>query len=640
MGTEAGRGFAIEALITTVDGANLTMVEDLLAPSQYQQGVNIESRGGHANVRPPWRNAGILNTKFRDGAFQGVGVYRLNDTHRIIVTCGGEVIGIDVDGFGVTEYTDIVPSPDQAVPFPSFDGVVFVVQADKFFIVQDSINPGKIIDGESCRAPDHNNDPNQATDDTPVLRFELPIGSHMAYGHGRLFITVTQVFNPETNAFVAQGNRFFMASNIIQPYDPDRVLIFDNSVYPNSGGAFALPNELGFIKGMTFIRNSQSGTGLGALVVFARNGASGFNVAQPRAPTITDPGWAAGFFSQVLFTEAGTESFRSIVPVNNDIVFRGLDGLRTLGYSISDISGSSAGLTNTPISREMDPIFDLDDKDDFPFVSAAVADNRVFVTAAGRTDPILGHYFQSIVSMDVKVITTQGQIGRPIFDGIWTGLNFKQIFSAFRNGIVTTYAISVDPDGKNELWYLDRDGFQDGQRDLGAGEVDVSDAVRILSRLYTRAYSFERNASTLVKKLAYAEIWLSDIKGDLDVTIYFRPFGYALWNPMEQIDICAEFDNIDLTLQPQRRHKLKVVPADDDICDPITEQSVRFGSDFQFCIQMRGHARIDKVVFKAQKFEDTNEPACEFTAECKRLTPGPGGILLDDFEYSVYEAES
>lgn len=575
-----------DGFVSLMGGMSGRIQPELLSETAYARGVNISSRGGLVHTRPvfrmfPWQPQTLLAE-----TFQGMGVFRLQGTDRLIFCSSGHLEGVNLNTGELTGYAQGLSAAQPLVHF---------CQADKYFIAQDGASVPIIInpndDPTLCRqadqaAPDH----------------EVPTGTIMAYGHGRLFVVVANVGG------TSAGNRFFAAGDIIQqPNHPEYVLRFTEIDYLAGGGAFSLPSELGYITGMCFLRNAQSGTGIGNLVVFARRGVSSFVVSVQRST------WQNVDISQVLFMDAGTYSPFSIIPVNNDIVFRGRDGLRTIGYTAT--GAGSSNLYNDPVSTDVDEWFEGESVAQLQRSSCAWVNNRVFSTVMPVTEGGVQHY-QGLVSMDASVVASMGQASPTIFDGIWTGFRFLRIASALYNGKETLFAV-VRTAGSNLLYYLDEEAIED----------DPSSVPQC--RLYTRAFEGGDAGRGKDKRLSFVDLWFKELLGAILVKVYYRPAGYELWNLMGSTTIAAGAG----LRQHRSRIRFGVGP---EVWNDATKQSVLRGLAFQLCVEWTGEATLQRCHIGMESQDDSSRLACSSSESSGTdLVPGSGGVELDDFDYEV-----
>lgn len=583
-----------EGIVSVMGGMTEMVHYPLISESMYAEGLNVSSRGGVLKTRPAFKKLAV--TLPGTGVFKGAEVYRLNDTDRFVYGEGSSVHQVNLSTLAVTSF---------APGFDSDEEVFHFCQVDKYMVVQDSVANPLILDDVST------------VDQSSANEYDrFPPGHVMAYGHNRAHVVVSNVYDPLSHEKSSDlGRRFFRSGDLLDPSDTTTGLLFTEDQYLSEGGAHTLPTEMGFINGLAFFRNAQTGTGVGALVVFAREGVSAFAVNSPRTQ------WGSIDISQVLFTSAGTESPRSIVAVNDDLLFRSHDGFRTVKYTASREANGSGALSCLPISYEIYPTILQDPRELLPYVSAAFADNRVFMTTGGVSgdEP----YFKYVAVLDTAPLASiTSQTPAPAYDGFYTGLNFLQVLRARYDGRDTLFAFTRSADGELELWKLEDDTSEE--------YVDGVDTPT-QCRIKTRGFVFG-NLDTL-KTFDFIDLWVSDVRGPASVTAYWRADGYELWNECNTISFCA--DMTESGAQPQSRYRIRLQPADETY-DPVSGRSTDVGACFQFCIEWTGRLKIEKILFNATEATDTVENFCEEDGtDCVALTEGSGGIVLTRDSYTI-----
>lgn len=583
-----------DGFTSLVGGQNAGMKSHLLQPSQYFFGLNISCRGGDPHTRPAFIPTGVNLGAYETGRFQGSKAYRLSSLDRLILVIDGHVLGVDTTTFAVTDYSAQanVGTLDPNVPRCYF------CQADHYMIVQDGINPAVIIHENTARRS------------TLAAGYEIPVGTIMAYGHGRIFMVPQRVQDQD-------GRRFWMAGDIMIPTNPENVLKFRETMGVEgmgSGGAFSLPGEFGIIMGMEFLQNSPSGSGYGALVVYGKHGVSSFDVDQPRAQ------WTEVNISHVLFKEDGTLSPRSIVTVNADMYYRGKDGIRTIGASVNEIGKKewgtkTYGIRNSPISREVASILERDNAQTvLPYVEMAVCGNRLFCTSVidtTKSEPM----FKALVVLDADVVSSITTPSSPIWDGAWTGHNFMGLTVA-RNPsreLNAMFAFVKTEDGKNDILRLsENEGYVAG----------YSEAIQC--RIYTRGFTYEDLVNQ--KEFLKMSISISGVQGTTALKAYYKPLGYPLYGQMD--------NGFVQTVQAglgHRRQNLVLSPTGKEI-DPVLQTYLTFGWGFEFVVEWEGYMEIEACSFLVDIKPEPPNQACQMLpATIPIATGGNYGVDLDPF---------
>lgn len=554
---------ARESLQALMRGQNGLLDPMVVNPQFASRLYNVTVRDGLAQTRP-----GTNGTELPvQGKFQGAFEYRLESKNYWVVVVSGQVWMLNT---GTSAWTHI-----STFPTTDFDRAYFV-QADRYGIVQngiyDPVENWPIIFHDTTLVD------NLATqyfnaDDTLVAvsdytgsggpeTIRVPIGKSMAYGHGRLFVSVERYYDDGASGGVVGwkenlGHRFWVAGNIIEIGNIQSVLVFSDQYLLNYGNAFGLPTEMGFITSMAFLRNDDTGTGLGALIIFCRRGAAAFavNVSRERG------GWLSAGFGQVLFTSSGTNSPWGVTPVNSDLVYYGDDGLRTLKYSASSEAGSN-GLATVPLSPEIYNFTRLTDRDAHaPWVSLSHVDNYVYLTAGGLQLADGSIAFRGALPWDLASFQVSGETSGRVFAGAWCGKLFHAVLG-FRNSGETLGAIFRD----SELGNLKYGAFRFGTTDGGISSVQTS------------AYVFD--APLNLKKVKFIDAMFDRVTGPLEVWFKWRFEGMTDWNT----SLIRRFNGTNSTTGMFR------VPVD-EIDDA--------GFTVQFAVEWRGVARLKLVIFTA-----------------------------------------
>ena len=582
---------AQETIITFLNGMNQSVNPFLLNESQYWMASNTTNRDGVVKTRAGFKLLKDLNIT---GKFQGAFYYEWEDLKQIVFGVDGHVYALDLANLGVTDHGLLLTATSDTFYF---------VQADKYCIVQDDFYPSTwaaatwpvILDGTAVfnQTALRTSDPENAT----------PKGGPMAYGHGRLFVAVPYIYNEAvwTDNIGLNG---FVAGDIIKAYDKTDVLEFTSSNYLDSGGRNILPEELGYITGMGFQRNVLDGVGQGALIIGAERGFSSFQVNAPRDQ------WKDIDFGVVMFSGTGTRSHRSWIKSNSDIIYRALDGWRSLSASQTKFTGMT--LANDPLSSEARDIMRLDTKSSLRFVSGAKDDNRFFLTA----NPGLNNTFKSLVSFDVAAVSAIDTSTKPIYDGVWTGYDFYQVLLVECDIEDCILTFVRDSDGGIRILEFNEDEYRDESSSIG-----------IKSRVETGYKPFGDPYSR--KKFRYAEFYLGDIQGDCTLTAFYRPDGYPYWAKMTSASLKA-----DATGANQKRKVIRLSPVEPPPADAVEKTILDTGFMFQFLIEWTGHLSIGRMRFVSEIQQHEFEPAITET-ETVKLIPTSTQVEVDHYDYVV-----
>jgi len=554
---------ARESLQALMRGQNGLLDPMVVNPQFASRLYNVTVRDGLAQTRP-----GTTGTELPvQGKFQGAFEYRLEGKDYWVVVVSGQVWLLNTNTDTWT-YMATFPTTD-------FDRAYFV-QADRYGVVQngiyDPVENWPIIFHDTTLVDNLETQYFEGNELVLVKNFtgnnggpetiRVPIGTSMAYGHGRLFVAVDRYYDDAASGGGEGwkenlGNRFWVAGNIVEVGNLQAVLVFSDQYSLNYGNAFGLPAELGFITSMAFLRNDDTGSGLGALIIFCRRGAVAFavNVSRDRGS------WLRAGFGQVLFTSSGTNSPWGVTPVNSDLVYYGDDGLRTLKYSSSSEAGSN-GLATVPLSPEIYNFVRLTDRlDHAPWVTLAHVDNYVFLTAGGKELADGSIAFEGVLPWDLASFQVSGESAGRVFAGAWTGKLFHAAIG-FRPCCETMGAIFRDTESGN-LKY-------------GAFRLNSGDGA--IASVQTAAYVFDSPLN--LKKVKFIDAMFDRVTGPLEVWFKWRFEGMKDWHT----SLIRRFNGTNSTTGMFR------VPVDavDDA-----------GFTVQFALEWRGQARLKLVIFTA-----------------------------------------
>ena len=573
----------------------------LLGPTMYARGINVSSREGLVRTRAGFTSLGAIPAA---GTFQGAARWSLNSGDRIVVAVSGRLLTFNLES---ETWTDL------GVQMSTTAETVYLEQADRWIIAQDGSSTPKAI--EEVAGVDQ-----MYSGSNPDGVKHVP-GTISKYVFGRVHFVPTLLptqtpslpddaveadYNETPISSALSGRTVFVSSDVRDNFDPQWILRMSEHRILSQGGGLAMPQELGFITGMSAFRNAATGTGTGPLILFAREGVCAFDVSVPRTA------WKSQQLSQVLFFGSGTRSPFAIVPVNDDIVFLDAEGqLRTIRFTTSKTAGGSGSLSNTPMSTEVTPFLEASDRSLLPHASASYAYNRLLFTVAGEEGP----QFKGVVSMDTDPTFGVSETSNALFDGMWTGFTFLRLLHARYQDGLRHFAVVRNGAALALVWYDD------------SALVDPN-GTRIMSQLWTKFYEFG-DAALLTKRLQHVDVWLSDVQTQTEFEVLFRPSGYPNW-----LSLGSKVLNVIGTL-PQARRRLRFgVDTDNTGCNPVTQEALHSATEFQFALRWTGACTVAKFQVVAQKLADAPPECAEDNPDNNDMASAPGETL-DDFEYEV-----
>jgi hypothetical protein len=179
--------------------------------------------------------------------------------------------------------------------------IAYMVQADKFLIIQDGASSAIIYDASKAR---------RSNTTGSIEETEIPVGTLMAYGMGRICVVVNK-------RDVAFGDLY--GSHDL-PDPADSLLLFTERNFLAEGFDAAIPFTQGIATGMIFFAQLDTSTGNGQLMVFAERGSASFFLSLPREE------WKTSTFQILSLLTTGLRGHRSISVVNEDLWFTVMTG--------------------------------------------------------------------------------------------------------------------------------------------------------------------------------------------------------------------------------------------------------------------------------------------------------------------------
>jgi hypothetical protein len=315
---------------------------------------------------------------------------------------------------------------------------------------------------------------------------EIPTGSIMAYGQGRLFVANPNRFEIQaldlvgSHVNVKAGTTSSGAINYPLSDPRASVLFNTENTYLNEGGSLLMPSFMGRITGMQFVPTQNTVAGQGQLFVFCEFGAATFAVTTPRSQW----GATAGF-QTVLYTNIGAVGPDAFAQVNGDLFFRSNDGLRTYKNATAEMETYG----NTAMSAEMNSILNQEPIHLLQDVSLAYTDRgRVLMTALPQEyqpetfNSKSKKIYKALISLDFNSMT--GSLGKTAaaYDGVWTGVDMLQVIAGDFGRRNRAFILGISCN-LNSVWEIDPSTHED--RPIAGSELIFTNS--LLSGTYQLA---------------------------------------------------------------------------------------------------------------------------------------------------------
>jgi len=419
---------------------------------------------------------------------------------------------------------------------------------------------------------------------------ELPPGRMLAYGQGRVWESL-----PNGISFVA-GDIVGGSSGSPAYNGRDAVLKMVENSYLAGGGSFSVPSNLGLISSMQFTSQLDASLGQGALMVGTPGGIFSVNTPADRTTwqSLTYP-----ILSESLIG-FGSISQNSTIIVNGDMLFRSVDGIRSLLMARRDFWSWG----NAPISFEVSRVINADNPALLPSVCAIQFDNRMLMTS-GPIQSGLGVYCTGIIALNFDPVSSLAGKEASVYDGLWTGLNILKIIEGMFNGVHRCFAFTVSQD-QTQIQLVEI--LKTGHLDNGSNPITWVGELPVVLNNSKQKQIFE------LSQIEDAEIYISDVQpGEtVDAKIEYQPDMSVNWYPWIQFSYTNKTDNV---IQGDRIG-LGKPPSNNFESSNSSNASV--GRWFQVRMTIRGHC-----VFFGLKITGSLQPQTQYARviSAKPATP-------------------
>jgi hypothetical protein len=406
----------------------------------------------------------------------------------------------------------------------------------------------------------------------------------------------------------ALGNgREYMAGDIVgSPATPtsgspqygftDSILHISENSYLSLGGTFLVPTQAGDIRALSHPANLDTALGEGQLLALTRNTIYSVNVVPQRAAwaLLSEP------IQRVVQITFGATGHRCLVQVNGDLFYQSIDGIRSLIQAIRYFQQ----LGNTALSSAESRAINLNNRALLLHASGVEFDQRLLQTCLPEQTPE-GVVHKGLIPLDFNPVSVMGQVGQPVWEGIYQGLDFLQVMRGDYDGKQRAFGVVRSAvDSSIEVWELTTDELFDTNRE---GEA------RIRWSFETPSYTWGKEFT--LKELDTMELWIDQLYGTVDFTVEFRPDASPCWYYWHHWQECAPRDACELPsapvpcVYPQQPYKkqyraMMTMPKPPSVCNAGSgSRPINKGFSFQFRITIHGYCRVRGLVVHALEVE-------------------------------------
>jgi len=636
-------------------GMDSSKAPNLIAPNSVSRAVNVTFRGGTPTTRPGFNQLVLANATvdanggldfFVNGLFQGSYFYqdrRPDFNPCLFAVMSGHVVKVNLASYEVQRVFPIVAAADVVLgqeyivktvgstdwtscgglnvvgdtfiatsSAPTGNGTAYAkqpmdiyadcyfVQAENYLIIQDSINLPRIWDGDnlwiSTKGP---------TDSIGQIA-EVPIGTVMAYGQGRLFVANTEHTSGTAGDLAYGGSTdqvtiasgagasgaatYLITTSTNHNYSTgDYVTISGHSSSNGVNGTWKITVGSPTTFTIDAANPSAATAGTGGYVAKANAGAAS-DLLRFTETTYLDEGGSlqvpsflgkitgmifmpvqdagAGQGDLLVFCETGVLSLAVAVPRSawkTTVGFQrialasiGSTGQESLTTANGDVFFRSFDGLRTyrnaraefntfgrvPISAEMNGVLDYDTKSMLKNCSAIVYDNRFLFTATPQ--------------ITYKNVSTSQLTKRPITFSTIVALDFTTLasigaqrascYDGMWRGLDVTKLVTGVVQGKPRAFAFCVDYNVNATNTVWELSADNFTDQPVNSEAVPitsilETRSFQLGSPAEVKKLIRSDLWLGSLRGNTNFKVYWRPDEYACWRPWHEFSRCATVDN-------------------------------------------------------------------------------------------------
>lgn len=407
---------------------------------------------------------------------------------------------------------------------------------------------------------------------------ELPAAGPMDYYMGRFWYA----FGRQYCAGDIVGSK---ASGTIAYNYRDSILKTTENPVSLAGDAFIVPTNAGNIRALKHSANLNSALGEGELYVFTRKNIYATTVPPRRSEwsTLREP------LQRVAQRDFGSVGDRCVVPVNGDLFYQAMDGIRSLAISVRNFGQWG----NIPISSPEERVLRFNDRSLMRFASGMNFDNRLWQTVVPfQTEKGVAH--QGIIPLDFDVLGNIDNRLPPAWEGMYEGLHHLQLLDADFGGRVRGFDVVVSQlTGNIDIWEMTTQDRWDSQVE--------NDGNRVTWYLETPAYTW--GDPFMFKKLDGLELWFDKMLGTVQFMVDYKVDQNPCWIPWHAWKQCVAKDCREdpeavtcpsYPVQPYcEGFKATVsLPTPPNQCEPNNARPSTEGYQFQIRLTIKGWCRL------------------------------------------------
>lgn len=490
---------------------------DGVLPNQLAWGVNCVMRGGKIGQRPALDPL-VQNAPW-SGLYQGGIIYEPDFADQfLLLAIGGQIYKVRVDADNsITNLSSVF-----GFSMPADLTHFFIRQSEMFAVIQcgDLSTLPLFYDAgvptlrpELLRRSAGIVNPGVSDPDN-----ELPAAGPMSFYAQRMWYA----YNRGYAAGDISGSTFSGSA----PFGfRDSVIKVTENPVAYAGDGFGVPTTAGNIRALDFASNIDSSLGDAQLFVFTRRAV--YSCVAP----ITRDDWTAATNSlqplqKLILDQGGSYGDRSVVKVNGDMFFQSPPN--------GDVRSIQATLRYqqqwgyVPLSNNINRLTAVNNRSLLSGATGINFDNRLLMSALPVMTPS-GIAHKALSSLDFDIISTLEERRPPAWEGAWDfsgGPFIMDLFSGDFGGRQRAFAVVwSDQRQAIEVWEIRPDILFDSGENRITREIEFP--------------SFTFNDVRQLKDLETGVLWLENIRGTVNLELFYRPDGFGCWYPWFADKVCA-----------------------------------------------------------------------------------------------------
>lgn len=536
--------------------------------------INASTRGGGIIQRTGWQD--IVPGVSPAALYQGKHVYEPRDANPyLIVAIAGHIIKVLLE----SPYTVTDLSAHFGVSLPATQPFFYFCQGHEFLVIQagDLVTNPLFWDGTTLRRS------NGLTGNVTGANInELPPAGPMLFYGERMWYAQNDIV---TAGDIARNQ----SSGTQATYNfRDSILRVTENPLALGGDGFAVD---GIVRALNFPANIDETLGQGPLLI----GTS--KKIHSMAIPVTRTAWVAATDNQPKMVPAllgnGPLSPRSWVHANSDLFHLTREpGVRSLAFARRDYGK----WPNVPISKDVGPVVRTSDRSLLKYCAAINFDNRLWQCCQPVTVSGVGIVSRAIAILDFDPLSSLRDQQAPCWQGHYEGLQVLDVCEADFGGLQRAFAIVLsETTNAIDVW------------DLTLSDTREFGDNRVSWEAVTPAWTWaDTIGERKLKQLNGGELWFDQIRGQVDVTVQYRPDFDPCWKDWHAFKMCSarNYGQVypDNPYGPGEGIP-KVLPIPPSPCEAATMRPANLGYQFQVRLQVKGWCRIRSVHLFAEPKE-------------------------------------